>query len=77
MASKTDRRCLSCEGEMRSIVVMDKTEDSAGTPLQYRSPEDKLGFWTCRYASAGDLSAMMCVDCGLVQLYGKVGDKAG
>lgn len=76
MAAKA-RVCVECQGSMSPIVIMDLypgvAQRAVAGPLTYRSPDDKLSFWTGKYPTAGEVKAYMCGECGRIALYG---DKA-
>jgi hypothetical protein len=56
---------------MAPIVLMDRYYSSAHTQeLEYRQPEDNRSFWTGKYPTAGTVNALMCGDCGRINLYG-------
>jgi len=54
---------------MSPVVVMDRNYKSV-QQLAYRQVEDKVSFWTGKYASAGPVLAYMCGNCGRIDLYG-------
>jgi hypothetical protein len=42
--------------------------------LAYRQLDDKVSFWTGKYATAGPVLAYMCGNCGRIALYGGTPD---
>jgi hypothetical protein len=73
MSSEISKKCIECQGPMAPIVVMDKDHYGVvGAPqeLEYRQPDDKRGFWTGKYSTAGLVRAFMCESCGRIALYG-------
>jgi hypothetical protein len=76
MSHDAIRKCPECQGEMASIVLMDKVVAHpayAGVrELEYREPDDRRGFWSGKYATAGRVQAFMCGACGRIVLYGSV-----
>ena len=59
---------------MSPIVIMDMAPGMARRavegPLQYRLPDDRVSFWTGKYATAGVVRAYLCAGCGRIALYG-------
>lgn len=75
MESTASQTCLECQGPMSPIVIMDKrrgvpTEHRDSSTLEYRMPDDRISFWTGKYATAGHVQAYMCAKCGRIALYG-------
>ncbi|MFO0896164.1 MAG: hypothetical protein U0836_01945 [Pirellulales bacterium] len=61
---------------MSPIILLDKTErwpieHRSATALEYRLPDDRLSFWTGKYATAGAVKGFMCEECGHIALYGE------
>ena len=69
MSDDATRKCIECEGVMSPVVVMDRNYKST-QQLAYRQLDDKISFWTGRYATAGPVLAFMCGNCGRIALYG-------
>ena len=75
MSGQDSRTCVECQGAMSPIIIMDKshpgpTRHRHTGPLEYRLPDDRLSFWTGKYATAGEVRAFMCQECGRIALYG-------
>jgi len=63
---------------MAPIVIIDKTTISQhlyAQELEYRQPNDSKSFWTGKYPTAGKVQALMCVECGRINLYGSARDE--
>jgi hypothetical protein len=59
---------------MSPVVVMDRNYKSVAQ-LAYRQLDDKVSFWTGKYATAGPVLAYMCGNCGRIALYGGTPDR--
>jgi hypothetical protein len=75
MANEVSRTCVECQGSMHPIILMDKlypgpTQHRYTGALEYRLPDDRLSFWTGRYATAGTVRGFLCESCGRIALYG-------
>ncbi len=68
MADESSRKCIECEGEMSPIVIIDRNYRHMES-LAYRLPEDRVSFWSGKYATAGAVQALMCANCGRIALY--------
>jgi hypothetical protein len=68
MDDESSRKCIECDGEMSPIVVMDRNYRHVET-LAYRLPDDRVSFWSGKYATAGTVQAFMCASCGRIALY--------
>ena len=69
MSDDATRKCIECEGAMSPVVVMDRNYKNI-QQLTYRHLDDKISFWSGKYATAGSVLAFMCGNCGRIALYG-------
>ena len=72
MSNEPRKSCPQCEAAMAPVVVMDNSigRDTRHDGIEYRLPDDKQRFWTNRYPTTRQVTALMCSGCGLIQLYG-------
>ncbi|SFJ38517.1 hypothetical protein SAMN05421753_11980 [Planctomicrobium piriforme] len=70
-----DEKCPQCGGPMGPITVKDKVNPVLSADLTYELPPGRPGFWSGIIPRNAPIRSLMCRDCGLIQLHGKIKKK--